>query len=233
MLHLEHQPKGTIHTLDKEMIECSFDVATKHDRKMSIEDQQMLQTQRKEKLRRQELKKQDGLDKVEKKLIESRLWAEKHESLAWKNSREVAMKLRKINGVTNKLKELKFQMNIRDKDFNFNDVLCSFSSGGKQKTVDELSTLLKDIIRSMQGTTFEWPETTTPERKVLLVIGTMTPDVVACDARQRTMKEKLKVQAIDRRRQQELSGDADNFANLQSATAPEPQVGMRIDMLFN
>jgi len=215
------------------MIDCLFDVANQYNRTMTIEDQQMLQIQRKEKLRRQELKEQEGIERAEKKLIESRLWAEKYQSLAWKNSREVTMKLRKINGVTNKLKELKFQLNIRVKGFGFNSFPVSFSSGGKAKTVDELSTLLKDVIQAMQRTTLEWPEIELPERKSLPVVGTLTPNVVAYDARQRARKEELTNQAIERRQQQELSGDTDNFANLQPATAPEPQVGMRIDMLFN
>ena len=64
------------------MINCLFDVANQYNRTMSIEDQQMLQIQRKEKLRRQELKEQEGIERAEKKLIESRLWAEKYQSLA-------------------------------------------------------------------------------------------------------------------------------------------------------
>ena len=215
------------------MIDCLFDVANQYNRTMTIEDQQMLQIQRKEKLRRQELKEQEGIERAEKKLIESRLWAEKYQSLAWKNSREVTMKLRRINGVTNKLKELKFQLNIHVKSFGFNNFPVSFSSGDKSKTVDELSTLLKDVIRAMQGTTFEWPEIELPKRKSLPIVGTLAPNVVACNARQRARKEELTNQAIERRQQQELSGDTDNFANLQPATAPDPQVGMRIDMLFN
>lgn len=47
------------------------------------------------------------------------------------------------------------------------------------------------------------------------------------------MKEDMANQALERRRQQELSGDADNFPNLQPAAAPEPSIGMQIDMLFN
>ena len=85
----------------------------------------------------------------------------------------------------------------------------------------------------MQGTLFDWPELELPERKVLPIVGTLTADVVKYDSRQRLMKEEMTNQALERRMQQELSGDTDNFANLQPATAPEPSIGMRIDMLFN
>lgn len=215
------------------MVECLFEVANQHNRTMTIKDQRMLQVQRQEKLRRQDLKKQEGLEKAEKKLIDARLWAEKYDRLAWKNSREVTMKLRKIIGSANKMKELKFQINIRVKGFGFNKFPCSFSSGGKQKSVEELTALLKNITREMQGTLFEWPELELPERKVLPIVGALAPDAVQYDSRQRSMKEDITNQALERRYQQELSGDTDNFANLQPAAAPEPSIGMRIDMLFN
>ena len=95
---LEHQPIVIIHALDKEMVECIIEVATQCNRTMTIECQQSLNSQRKENLRRQELKKQEGMDLAQKKLINARFWAEKIESLAWHSSREVTMKLRNING---------------------------------------------------------------------------------------------------------------------------------------
>lgn len=83
------------------------------------------------------------------------------------------MKLRKITGSANKLKELKFQINIRVKDFGFDKFSCSFSSSGKQKSVEELTALLKSIIREMQGTIFNWPEFELPEQKALPIVGTL------------------------------------------------------------
>ena len=47
------------------------------------------------------------------------------------------------------------------------------------------------------------------------------------------MKKYFTNQAIERRRQQEISRDTDNFANLRPTTALEPTVSMRIDMIFN
>ena len=56
-MFVEHQPQGIMHTFDPEMIECLFDVAIQHKRMMIVEHQEILQTQRKQKLQRQELKK--------------------------------------------------------------------------------------------------------------------------------------------------------------------------------
>ena len=55
-MFVEHQPQGIMHTFDPEMIECLFDVAIQHKRMMTVEHQEILQTQRKQKLQRQELK---------------------------------------------------------------------------------------------------------------------------------------------------------------------------------
>ena len=55
------------------------------------------------------------------------------------------MKLRKINELRIKLKKLKLQVNIRVKGFSFKNILYSFIFGGKAKTVEEMTKLLKTI----------------------------------------------------------------------------------------
>ena len=92
-MYLEYQPISIIHTLYKEGVECTFDVATEYNKTMSIEYQQSLNAQRNEKLKMKELKNQEGLDRSQKKLIDAKLWEEKFESLALNSSREVIMKL--------------------------------------------------------------------------------------------------------------------------------------------
>ena len=81
------------------------------------------------------------------------------------------------------MKELKFQLSICIKGFGFNNFPAGFSSSSKAKTTYELSTLLKDIIRVMQGTAFERPNIELPERKSLPIIGTLILNVIACDTR--------------------------------------------------
>lgn len=71
------------------------------------------------------------------------------------------------------------------------------------------------------------------QRKPFSVVSAITPNVLACDARKLVMKEDTINHAIEKRRQQEVSGETGNFSKLQLATVPEPIVGMRIDFLFN
>ena len=47
---------------------------------------------------------------------------------------------------------------MRVKGFGFKDFPCTFSSDSKAKSVEELSTLLKNAMRVTQGATLEWPE---------------------------------------------------------------------------
>jgi len=59
-------------------------VATKYNPIMTLEDQRMLKIQRTEKIRRIEQMKEDNLKKMEKMYLESLLWYEKYETIAWK-----------------------------------------------------------------------------------------------------------------------------------------------------
>ena len=72
-----------------------------------------------------------------------------------------------------------------------------------------------------------------PKRKALHAIGNFSADVVFHDVKQVALKQELEIKALDKRRDQEMSGIADNLANFQPATAPEPYIGMRIDVLLN
>ena len=85
----------------------------------------------------------------------------------------------------------------------------------------------------MQGTTLEWPDIELQGRKELPIVGTITPDFIAFDTNMQSMKEELTNQAIEKRRQEQLNGARDNYSNLQPATAPDPRIGMRIDVLCN
>ena len=53
-----------------------------------------------------------------------------------------------------------------------------------------------------------------PQRKPLPVVGNITPEMLTYDERQLVMKENITNQAIEKRRQQEVSGETNNFANL-------------------
>ena len=73
-------------------------VASKHNPVMIMEDRNMLNVQREEKLRRQTFMKDKRLEKTEKSHIEAMLWHQRHNHLKWKTVREVTTKLNKIHG---------------------------------------------------------------------------------------------------------------------------------------
>lgn len=151
---------------------------------MVLEDRNMLRIQREEKLRRQALVKKNKLEKAEKSYIESLMWHDRYQHLAWKSVREVTTKLNKINGKTKKVKELKFQMNMHTKGHTFNSFPVYFSKNGVSLEVNELAALLKRIVQELPRLNITVPEFAVPKSSTLPVIGQLTKEVVALDAKQ-------------------------------------------------
>ena len=208
-------------------------VANKHNPIMTIEDQTMLKAQRMEKLIKMEQMKEDSLKKSETKYLESMLWYEKYDAIAWKTMQQVTRKLNSINGKSNKIKELKNQINIYQKGLGFNDFPIKYSQNKVQKTVEELATMLKDIIRIMRRRQVEPPVLSLPSRKSLPIVGQLSADILAIDSEQSELRDDLETNALEKRNADISNGDQDNFRNLQPATAPALRPGLRIDMLFN
>ena len=160
-----------MNALDKELIHSLINVASECNPVMIVEDRNMLKMQREEKLRRQALVKKNKLEKAEKLYVESLLWHDRYLHLAWKSVREVTTKLNFINGKTNKLKELKFQINMHTKGHGFDTFPVYFSKDGVALTINELSALLKRIVRELPRISITPPDFTVPKRSTLPVIG--------------------------------------------------------------
>ena len=62
---IEYQQAGLIHQLDSEMVESLFDVVSLCDSLARVEDLEFLEAQSEEKLRTQEIIKENDIDKVE------------------------------------------------------------------------------------------------------------------------------------------------------------------------
>ena len=200
---------------------------------MTVEDQTMLKAQRSEKLRKLEEAKELDLKKSEKKYMESMDWYEKYEPLGWKTVQQVTRRLQSIKGKSNQIKELKNQINIYTKGLGFNDYPIRYSQNGVQKTVQELATTLKDIIRLMRRRSLEPPSLSLPMRKSLPIVGQLTKDVLDIDTKHNELRQEIETNANQHRNENISNGTQDNFRNLQPATAPELRPGLRIDMLFN
>lgn len=161
------------------------------------------------------------------------LWYEKCNTIAWKTVQQGNWKLNAINGKSNKIKELKNQINIYQKGLGFNDFPIKHSENGIQKIAEELAVVLKDIIHIMRRRQIELPILSLPARKCLPIAGQLSHDVLAIDSEQSELRDNLENNALQKRNTDISSGQQDNFRNLQPATAPTLRPGLRIDMLFN
>ena len=220
-----------MNTLDNELVDSLINVASKYNPIMILDDRNMLKIQREEKLRRQALVKKNKLEKAEKSYIESLLWCDRYLHLAWKSVREVTTKLNKINGKTNKLKELKFQINMHTKGHGFDSFPVYFSKDGIALTVNELSTLLKRIVRELPRISITPPEFTVPKRSTLPVIGQLTKEVTALDEKQDKLQADMMNRIETEMEDRIENGEIDLCSNRQAATAPELKRGMRVDVL--
>ena len=131
------------------------------------------------------------LEKEEKKNVQKLIWHKRFELLAWKSISQVAREMRKISVKPNKLKAIKFQINICVKGFKFDDFPVPHSNNGKAKTVEDLTQSLKNIIRAIAGRQMQSPEIIILSRNNLPVIGTSTQDAIKIDPKQEKLKEEL------------------------------------------
>ena len=85
----------------------------------------------------------------------------------------------------------------------------------------------------MRGRHIDPSDMDSPARASFPEVGHSSVDAVNTDEDQEILKEQLLEQAKKKRYDQEQTGEYDNCANLQPTTAPNLQVGIRIDMIFN
>ena len=93
-------------------------------------------------------------------------------------------KLNKINGKINKIKELKRQINVRTKEHRFNFFPVYFSKDGAASTINKLSALLKRITLELLRLDINSLKFTIPKRSSLLVIGQLSKEAAALNAKQ-------------------------------------------------
>jgi len=156
----------------------------------------------------------------------------------WTSARVVDRELKTIEGERAKVEALKDQARIRTKGYRWTDLQFPFSANGKARTVEELTSDVKEMIAKEAGRA---PPPTPPAHTHrtfrLDSIGTLTaeamklreescwsPDVLAEVREQQTAKRELA--AAEREREKH-----DQFAIEQPETAPELAVGMKIEVL--
>ena len=83
--------------------------------------------------------------------IQNFLWHKRFEPLAWETISQATRGMRMIGGKTNKLKTIKFQINIHVKTHELGDFPAPHRNNRNAKTIEELTQSLKFCIRLMAG----------------------------------------------------------------------------------
>ena len=127
--------------------------------------------------------KKESLEKAKIPYVESLLQCKGFLYLLQKTICKVNIELNKINRKTNKLKELKFQINTHTKRYQFNNFLTYFSKNSISLIVDKLATLLKRIIRTIANRVITILELIVSIRISLPIISQLSSEVIALDSK--------------------------------------------------
>ena len=105
----------------------------------------------------------------------------------------------KIKGKINKLKEIKFQINIQTKRYGCKDKHIYHSKNKKDYTANELIEDLKRIIRDMRGYPINLSNFNLPTRRSLLVLSHLLANVVKDNTNKVIFKDQLINKAKEKR----------------------------------
>ena len=105
----------------------------------------------------------------------------------------------KIKGKINKLKEIKFQINIQTKRYRCKDKYIYYSKNKKACTAKELTEYLKCIIRDIRGYTINLSNFNLPTQRSLLVLSHLLANVVKANTNKVIFKDQLIKKAKEKR----------------------------------
>ena len=156
----------------------------------------------------------------------------------WTSHQEVTRELRKIEGERAKVEALKDQARIRTKGYRWTDLQFAFSANGKARTVEELTSDVKNMIAKEAGRAPpSAPPAHTHRTLCLDSIGTLTAEAMKLREESCWSPDELAEVREQQRAKRELSAAErekekhDQFAIEQPETAPELAVGMKIEVL--
>ena len=160
------------------------------------------------------------------------------EMLRWTSHQAVDRELRKIEGERAKVEALKEQARIRTKGYRWTDLQFPFSTNGKARTVEELTSDVKGMIAKEAGRA---PPPTPPAHthRTFRLDSFGTPTVEALKLREESCwsPEELAEVREQQSAKRELAAAErehekhDQFAIEQPESAPELAVGMKIEVL--
>ena len=129
--------------------------------------------------------------------------------MCWKTAKEVSEGLKKLKYQKDKLRALKDNILIRYKGLGFAECKTTWSENSRSKTVPELASRLKEIIRLQQKEKWvvpDMPIVPIPQRKHMATMGTLTSQVASLDVKANNITDKFDKDAWAEWKERKASG---------------------------
>ena len=236
----ETQPRnGTFINLPPELLESAIQFAMGKTKQVRKKEQEAIDNQQERRAKRLELMKKAGYEKATQHLIDCLYYHDMYNSVRrWKTAEEVDEMLGKLRSKTAKLEELKEQIRMRVLGLGWEDLHHPWSKDGKEFSVDDLASHLKDKIIPKEGreTIPEQPPVKTLQRKALPILGTLSPDVAKLDSMTAEKEKEIRGKAEKLRDERELCGIGDRWLEMQPRLPPpldETLLNRRIEICLS
>ena len=236
----DKKPLGLFHQFDVELREALVLVAMEDAPTTRQQNNDDLNRQAKARRRKEELAKEQNMQKATDEYIEACYYHMMYNSDAcWKgDQRVVACELKKLTSTTAKLDALKENIKIRWKGFNWDWCQHAWSKDGRKYTVKELANHLRWIIKEEKRrklTRPGEPEPDVPKRKKNSSLGTITSFAASLDKKYLADEDEFKKNATHIRRAREARGEGSMYSILQPFSRPDVSelINRRIDVLVS
>ena len=157
--------------------------------------------------------------------------------VCWKGQQSIVKKmLGRLKSDSAKLEALKENIRMRVIGLGWKQFAITWSSKGAKRSVDELATHLKMIIREEKRLTPpKDPALKMPKRPELPILGTASRQLIESNATATIDEDEFRKQAEELRRQREARGEGSIFSIMQPLYCPELDelINKRIDVLYS
>jgi hypothetical protein len=230
--------KGMFHQFDPKMRECLLTMAIEDSPVTVATNRDDLDRQREAKRKKEEMIEKKSLDKAKEELVEASYYWEMYNSdVCWKGQQSIVKKmLGRLKSDSAKLEALKENIRMRVVGLGWKQFTITWSSKGAKRSVDELTTHLKMIIREEKRlTTPKDPALYMPKRPELPILGTASRQLIESNTTATIDEDEFRKQAEELRRQREARGEGSIFSIMQPLYCPELDelINKRIDVLYS
>ena len=214
--------KGMFHQFDPKMRECLLTMAIEDSPVTVATNRDDLDRQREAKRKKEEMIEKKSLDKAKEELVEASYYWEMYNSdVCWKGQQSIVRKmLGRLKSDSAKLEALKENIRMRVIGLGWKQFTITWSHKGAKRSVDELATHLKMIIR---------------EEKRLTTQGSASRQLIESNTTATIDEDEFRKQAEELRRQREARGEGSIFSIMQPLYCPELDelISKRIDVLYS